>query len=518
MQKCMVALCTVSVLMPSLLVAKDDCCCKATSHTTFVVMPQYQSGTPERVSGFRRRLQTREDGCCGALEVAPFGGKSLNSPDLAKFFTPFCKNRLTVGSDFISEQQNLLSEYFNIYPTSLQEGVYRSTICLEASQSVAGVGINYRQGVWELPNSNNLLWFEIAAPIMHVRNKMTLKETVSDENTTLIQEGLPQNMVEAFKQDSWCYGRIDNCRTMHKTGLADLEIKLGYEWLKNDCCFFESFAGILAPTGNRPTARYMFEPIVGFAKHTVGEIGMTGIFQFWESCDGCYACSFVFDANAWYFAAHNERRSFDLKYKPWSRYMQVYANKEQAQQAYALSQSESEADQLQAFLISTPGINVFTKELCVRPRMAKIANTAFLLNGERVQAEVGYNFFTRQAECVKLASCWQEGPALKDIGLGAGYTSSFQTISDYICSPNPDGGCTQPVEYYDLNLIKECDLDLESAAHPGFITHTFYGSLFWHWKDVEFPCYVGLGGSYEYCDDNTYMSRWLGWAKAGFSF
>lgn len=514
MKRSMILLSLLSILVTHAIGANDDCCCKVTGHTTFVVMPQYQTGTPERVSGFRNRIEARKDGCCGALEVVPFGGKSLKSSELAKFFTPFCKNKLTVGNNFKRDEPDLLSEYFNIYPVDGEDGFFNSTICLKASQAIAGVGITYRQGVWELPCSNNLLWFEIAAPIMHVRNKITLKENVSDENTTLIQDDLPQNMIEAFKQESWCYGKIDDCKDMHKTAVADLEFKIGYQWLKNDCCFFESFAGILAPTGNRPKAHYIFEPIVGFAGHVVGEIGMTGMFKFWESCDEHYACSFVIDANAWYFASHNERRSFDLKYRPWSRYMQVYANKEQAQLANDLVATDPQ----QALLLSTPGINVFTKDLCVSPRMAKIANSAFLLTGNHIEAEVGYNFFTRQAECVKLASCWCEGPALKAINVGGGYTNNMQTINQYVISTQIGDVEPLPVDSYDLNLIKECDLDLESAAHPGFITHTFYGSLLWHWKEVKFPCYIGLGGSYEYCDDNVYMSRWLGWAKVGFSF
>ena len=130
-------------------------------------------------------------------------------------------------------------------------GMYNSTICLKASQAVAGVGLTYRQAFWELPCSNNLLWFEISAPIIHARNKVSLSEEVSADNTALLNSGLPQNMIEAFKQEAWCYGKIDDCREMNKTALADLEIKFGYQWLKNDCCFFESFAGVLAPTGNR---------------------------------------------------------------------------------------------------------------------------------------------------------------------------------------------------------------------------------------------------------------------------
>ena len=480
-------------------------------------MPQYQTGTPERVSGFRKRIEVRENGCRGALELVPFGGKSLNSQDMAKFFTPFCKNKLSVSNEWYKDRPDLLSEHFGIYPQDVAQdvmGIFNSTICLNVSQEVEGVGLTYRQGIWELPCTNSLLWFEIAAPLIHVKNRVKMVEEVSSKNSALIQDGQPQDMTQAFKQDDWCYGKIDDCKDMHKTALADLEIKFGYQWLKNSCCLFESFAGILAPTGNKPKAHYLFEPIVGFAGHVGGEVGMTGIFKFWQSCNEKYACSFILDANAWFFAEHREKRSFDLKYRPWSRYMQTYVNKQQAEEAEDLLISDPE----KALTLCTPGINVFTKDLCVNPRMAKIANSAFLFNGRHAEMEVGYNFFTRQAECVKLATCWQEGPALKNIATGAGYTNSLQTINGW--AESTADAYKQPVDAdsYDLNLIKESDLDLESAAHPGFITHTFYSSFLWRWEDVKYPCLAGLGGSYEYCNDNIYMSRWLAWAKVGFSF
>ena len=517
MRKFIVPLVAIGIIAARALYAEDDCCCKASSHTTFVVMPQYQTATPERVTGFRNRIGARKDGCAGALEVVPFGGKSLKNSELAKFFTPFCKNKLTVSNNFVRDNPDLLSEHFNIYAENSAPtvpGVFNSTICLKACQAVAGVGLTYRQGIWELPCSNNLLWFEISGPIINVRNKVSLSEEVSPDNTALLDNGLPQNMIEAFKQEAWCYGKIDDCRYMNKTRLADLEIKFGYQWLKNDCCIFESFAGIIAPTGNRQSAHYVFEPVVGFAKHVGGEVGMTGIFQFWESCNSDYTFSYALDMNAWYFAEGIERRSFDLQGRPWSRYMQTYANKEQAQQAQDLFAT----DPLQALTLSTPGINVFTKDLCVSPRMSKIVNSAFVFTGPHAEAEVGYNFFTRDAECVKLASCWKEGPALKAINQGAGFTNNLQSINRYTISEQVGDVQPLPVASYDLNLIKECDLDLESAAHPGFITHTFYGSFLWHWDDLKYPCLVGVGGSFEYCDDNLGLSRWLGWAKVGFSF
>ncbi|HML19421.1 MAG TPA: hypothetical protein PKD74_02480, partial [Candidatus Dependentiae bacterium] len=191
MKKCMLWLCAIGAVCVTALSAKDDCCCKVLSHTTFVVMPQYQTATPERIAGFRNRIGVRKDGIGGALEMVPLGGKSLKSSDLAQFFMPSCKNMLSVSNNFKRDQPDLLSEHFNIYPQNVENGTFNSSICLEASQAVAGVGLTYRQAFWELPGTDNMVWFEISGPLLHVRNKVRLYEEVSSDNTELMANGLP---------------------------------------------------------------------------------------------------------------------------------------------------------------------------------------------------------------------------------------------------------------------------------------------------------------------------------------
>ena len=66
--------------------------------------------------------------------------------------------------------------------------------------------------------------------------------------------------------DPLCFAKIDNCKHT-KTGVADFRVILGYDFLL--CDDYHVGLGILfaGPTGNRPTARYLFEPIVGNGKH-----------------------------------------------------------------------------------------------------------------------------------------------------------------------------------------------------------------------------------------------------------
>lgn len=496
-----------------LLNAEDcDCKCKYTSHTFFSNRPHFQTATPERITLFRDTINAAKEGHHGGVEAVVYGGQSEKNDRLARFFTPFCKNLLTVRNLVTDGTADLIAQQFGIYTegtTAFDPIEYSSTFGFFPRQSFVGVGLAYRQGFWHCEKKNMSFWFELAMPIEHITNQIKLCEKFDTNFTPSVEDtSLPANMIAAFNQSAWTYGKVNNCCKMEKTGVADLEIKLGYEWLKNDCCFFESYVGVIAPTGNRPTAKYVFEPVVGFNKHTGVEIGGSGTYEIWRTCNNT-VITYALDMNTIYLFKGCERRSFDLKYRPWSRYMQVYANKEQATEAAGLRG-------IDGFTVGTPGINVFTRNLNVDPRMQLVINNALFWDICKWQFEIGYNYFMREAECVSLKGCWEGTAALKDILFGFGYTNPFQTININIAANSPQQ--PQPVSHYDNNVIPRNALDLESAAHPAVSINTIYGSAGYRWDHCDHPLFVGMGGEYEFSDENTGMNRWTLWGKGGISF
>lgn len=528
-----ILLCGAWALLSATIALVADDCNNISGHTFFWVRPQFQSASPERMVLWGDRI-TAKRSVCGMLQLVPFGGKSINRSGLGQFFMPWGSCDLDV--EYVTEATKnsqftpgAMSQQFGIYPSDLENGTFKSTICINPYQSVAGLGLTWRQYIWTLPDCDNHLWFEISSPIERVKNVVCLNEKLDPNNTDLIQTlsdcslGLPQNMTEAFKQASWCYGKIDNCGCQQKVGLADIECKVGYEWLNHDCCFFESYAGILFPTGNAPTARYMFEPILGHNKHYGVLFGTSGIFEF-RACENECNFALAIDYNGLYLADRVERRSFDLNNCPWSRYMQVYLNMDQALEAQSLYNN---GNQNKSRILYTPGINVFTKDMIVTPGLANTLNTALIYNQRCFELELGYNFYVRDAETVRLACCWQEGPALKAITDGQGYTNAYQCINNFVVSTDTNDQQPKPVvggygtggnEGYGNNLIRAKDLDLQSAAMPAILTNTVYGSLGWHWDDCKYPLFVGLGASYEMVNNNAALERWLAWGKFGWTF
>lgn len=504
----------------------ECCACTVKSHTFFSVRPLFQVASPEYETLFRDRIHARPEGKGGAIQLVPFGSHSSEPYRIATFFTPVCKSTLKVA-ELESENPDVLAGYFNIATVS---GNFKSFIQFCPSRTETGLGIAYEQCLYE-KDDGRCLWLTVTGPITNVHTRMKMIEQVistgggklaPDSDPLIGQDGSTCNngtasccaivppvpvdapvatMTDAFNQPQWRHGKIDCRCSMERTRLANLDILIGFETIKRDECYAESYFGITIPTGNRVGNVHVFEPMVGNNHHFGIQFGTNLGLQFWASEDEQKSLCFDLSARAEYLIRNCQNRLVDLKFKPWSRYMEVYFNQAQAQQA---------ADAGDRFL-ATPGVDVFALDMRVHPGLQRTYNTALSYTTGKFQIEGGYNFYWREKECLELKCPWQEGPALKAPN-AAGVTNSVQMINHFYACNDED------VASYNDNLIQQRDLDLDSAAHPAIVSHTLYASAGWRFDDREFPPIFGVGGSYEFANDNTVLDRWTFWAKTGFSF
>jgi hypothetical protein len=500
-----------------------DCDCKATSKSFFSVRPAYQAGSPERLVHFRDRTEKREDGWAGAIEATVLGGKSRRNNRIAEYFMPECKTRLTIKeqlptvADLANNDTDILANHLNIYTTTQN---FESVITFEPQHSFIGVGLTWKQNLYQCENGRGFFG-SISMPIMRVKNRINLSERIIDdgggvnEAFSAVSENINNFPVvgtakEAFAQAAWHCGKINDCCSENKeTHLADVELALGYRLIEHETCSLESFVGATIATGNRPEGTYMFEPIVGNNKHNGIFWGSSIGMELWTHDCMDRALWFYVDYNGRYLFKTHETRLVDVKGKPWSRYMQLYCNQDQAIQAAIFLQQENLTS---STLLYTPGVNKFCLCLDVSPRFAHTFNTGFGYTSGCFDAEAGYNFYSRNSECVKLRSNFSETSAFKALS-GGGQTDNVQTICNLFFNNN-----RTDVADFERNIIHAADLDLESAAHPSMMIHTFYGSVGYRWDDREYPLFAGIGSSYQFCDDNTGLSEWMLWGKAGISF
>lgn len=517
MRKLVIAVC--SLLFSSLIQAGS-----ITSHTFFTLRPNFQSAMPERVSFFRNDLLDETQGFGGALETVVYGGNMTEegSMKLARFFLPpgchtcclnvkefnstkeDCENPAT--SDDGNPLKDLEARHFNIQTVN---ETFASRICIKPTQKKIGIGICYKQTLSHKCDGTTGFWFEGSLPIERIENHVKLTETIEDNGGGAVDElGLDNSprvgtMKEAFAQRNWRFGRIPNKRC-RKWGVADIELKFGYNSFNCNTCTINSYIGLVCPTGNHVKGKVVFEPIVGNNHHFGVNFGSSFAFEIW--CRRCYTITMYVDGDTRYLMSNRQVRSFDLTGKPWGRYMETYKSSEDAFAAASTLNPNS----------GTSGINLFTRCVRVNPHFSTNATTGFLLCKQSDCAswmlEVGYNFYARQSEVLELQYDNTLGnSALKGV-TGEGFTTLARTIKDnFRCSD------TSFAQRY--NFLSNCDIDLESASHPATISNMFYGSLAYRWER-ECPAFLAIGGSYEFTasEVNHTPDRWLAWGKLGITF
>ena len=495
---------------------KDSTDFSANSKTYVSIRPSFQSASPELVSLFRYDfMRAYDEGHQGAFQAVLFGGKTTNDDDFARYFM-FCgKTCLDVNgsvdinpNDSTTEDPlDVLSSHFNI---QTQNGRFKSRIHFAPEQRQVGLGLHYRQSFYQIEDKNRGYWFSASSALINVRNNMGFNETVLDDGDgakDLGDDGLGiANMQQTFVQSDWCYGKIC-CDSMSKTRLADIEVKVGYEWLKMHPYHAESYIGAILPTGNRPKSEFLFEPIVGNGKHFGLMWGSSVGLNLWEHESKERHLRLEWDMNSRYLFSKTHKRSIDLKDRSWSRYLEVYTSKEQAE----LAANEDSTD------FVSPGINVFTRDVKVTPRFSGNVNTGFVYHSCNFQGEVGINFFASREEKVELDCPFPTNIAIVHIER-RGRINPVRNIHGNLV----ETVTAVQADKYDEFTIKCDDLDLSSAATPSIITHTFYATVGYRTDNEDepkWPWFANLGGSYEFSNSNNAAAeRWLVFAKAGIAF
>lgn len=484
------------------------------SRSIFVVIPPYQSASPEKdILSRHDHVDLCDTGRGGVIYTSIFGGKLIGgngSEQLTKYFMPYGREALGVlefkssvdsSTTDPNPERDLEARHFNIETDQAALTTFKSRITFNPQQTMEGFGITFKKRINRYECGSTKWWFELSFPVVHLKNHVGLFEKVLDDGGGVVNEkGLDDsprvaNMIEAFKQPNWKFGKIDNCKKMEKTGVADIELKIGYNSRYGDCCDASTYVGMVIPTGNRPNGEYLFEPIVGNNHHVGIMFGGHAGFEFWSYGD--HSIRFESDTNSRMLFSNHQIRSFDLYDKQWSRYAEVYRSLAEAQMASVTNNPN----------MGTSGINVFTKCVSVDPRFSSRVNTAFMYSFCNFMAEIGYNFYVRQSE--KICLNWKQGPVLKHIS-GEGLTTYARTIRYNFESSS------MLIDNY--TPIKASDIDHRSAEHPAVIASTLYLGIGYDATQLRYPLLVGLGGSYQFSTVNTALDQWLLYGKMGLSF
>lgn len=464
------------------------------------------------------------------------------------------------GAAWLANTHDILSQNLGIRTTS---GTFQSEISFAPKQSYGGAAFTYRQALSS--NEDKGWWIEAIVPVLHVKTKLCFNEKVITTGGAA-QTGYAANARTFFKggvtnhdlkfckiTDDCCDKDCCECDTScckattrgndcndccdksceccddecgcDETRVANLEINIGYDWVRNECCRYGSHFGVVFPTGNEGSAR-RFMPVVSGHDHWGIQWGNSMGFKLWEGDDAAFGIAF--DHRSVYLFENDVCVCFDLCCNPWSRFMPFSAN----------AQATTTA----------PGANSLTRRVDVTPRTVHEANSALMLDyNDWFNFEIGYHLTCRQSEKLELCNTASVGGIA---GSSAGLTQNNATIrtrsledltnmgicqqilddKDHstLCNRNNDGNiCIGTVDTNndafspnatDRHIpITPTAADLQTAAHPTTISHKVYGAFNFAYDENEYPFWGGIGGAYTFSADNTSNTRWSVWGKLGIS-
>ena len=334
-------------------------------------------------------------------------------------------------------------------------------------------------------------WLGLQTALLWARNELRL--SVCDETAAECVGGV-NSIQTALNSPKLHYGKFGCKKKRWKFGVDDVQFKTGKDWF---FCDRESHVGLYAvlgiPMGSDPSADFLFQTNIGSSHANLG-VGLNADYGIWD-CD-TMEVNVMLDVKYQYVFRSIERRSFDLiSGGDFSRYLQVVSPNQP--------------------LFSQPLVNFLTLPVQITPRSTVQVWVASHLSRCDWEFELGYNFWYREAEQVKVdCDCLCKNLGILDInGLcnANPTTASMATISEPTADILSDAVFT-PIDF-------ATNIDYNSGLQGRSITNKVYAAAGYNTCICNIPTLLGIGGSYEFARKCEYpLENWAIWLKGGTHF
>jgi len=203
--------------------------------------------------------------------------------------------------------------------------------------------------------------------------------------------------------DPLVFAKMNGCGNKSKTGFAELRGELGWNWLKDNYRLGFNIQAA-APTGTRPNAEFLLEPQVGNGHHWELGAGLKGAWTMWRSEDEEKHFDFIIEADVTHLFNAKQRRTFDLKTKPNSRYM--LAEKLAANSATPVNPNPLTGASASGFQVTgeySPVANFSTRDVKVSIGAQGDLVAMFTYTVRGFTWDLGYNFWGMSHEKISLS-------------------------------------------------------------------------------------------------------------------
>lgn len=438
------------------------------------------------------------------VQATGFYMRSQESGDLGKYFgigngrNSFVIGRLpaAANTDNADIENGLIIHDFQ--GGNAANRTLKGTVNFNPRQEAFGFRLDWFQ---DITHPFDKLYFKASAPVVHVSNniRMTIPDSRATGDTATAAGAGPVvgttnfSLIDFFNgnvsvlapatnrnlQSPLTKAKIAGRRSA--TGLADLDLALGYKYLYDEKKHVFISLDVTIPTGNRVRGTYLFEPICGNGRHFgLGGSIDSGI-QLWRSEKATLRLLGV--ARYKYLFENTEQRTVGIKGFRFSEFFLLGTNGVTGP--------------------LTPAANVLTLPIAVKPGHMFDASGIFAFNSNGFTIDAGYNFFWRDQETVHLKSGFQDNV----FGIAS---SNFDTTGAFGAAP---------ADFLtNTTLLTTANLDLAPVKTPALLTHKIFAGLgYTAHMYKKYPISFGIGGSYEFATSNADLENYAAWAKLAFS-
>lgn len=499
----------------------------------------------------------------GLFSITTEYSQSFNNNKLANFLFGKdlinCKDLYIQGGLVEDRNPNAwLSEYFGL-PNDYNSKV---SFCPKIQNTI--IDLDLYLGLDGLTQG---LYIKLSAPLVWTKWQLDPCEKVIAEGqnpyvagymstTTIERPKLTKTFLQFMNGDTTFgdmqsplkFGKIRNCN-LSEFALAQINMELGYNFISKQNYNLGLSLYASAPTGTRPCATNLFEPIVGNGKHWELGVNLSGswIFHRNKKHENRYIGLWLESSVTHLFKAC-QKRSFDFCKKPNSRYMLLEEMVDTSDYTSNLLGNTTQpltGDQ-PTYTISnyqyagnlTPAINWSTINLNVSIPIAADIAIKFGASRDNWDFDLGYNFWARSGEKFYQETCSCDTGKLYAIKGDAtlygkyGAENTIVPIGQTESNASIHGLTPRVVDnaqtaYYTVAIIDHEPLYilwapvlapittsiqpilvnksmLNLGKSPSSITHKIFTNISYAWKDRnrKFLPMISIGAFAEFSQDN----------------
>lgn len=478
----------------------------ATGKTSFSDVLLFNPACPYRTTLFNYLKPTDS-----AFSVSVIGSysKSCSNHLLSEYFLLDGRNTITVlgGADnFEFSPQSKYRRDIDAVNFGVVDDDFHSAVELQV-QSEMGTVSFYGEQIFNYHDNGSPRWsMQLSFPIILLKNSISGEESIlkKDINNFFVFSQSPS--LDFLSSEDLLYSRWYINENKKNTFASHLEWNLSYNSMYGDIVSAETYGGMLIPlTDNakdpyfkyRP---YIFAPMITNSSHWGLHYG-TKLHIESKKTD-TYSLEFIIAANSVYLFPGTEYRTFDLRHKPWSRYMQCYTDfGTPSQEGTALT-------------------NELTLKCTVHPLFSFTSTAEIVFRNNLLNLSFGYSLYARAAEYLEIIDTPPQlvlassSPDVAKNIINPVHSMGLRLEKeDFAVTP---GVSTSDLQYY-ASLIRPFDIDKDSAAHPGVMTGIFYAKG-WLLQQEDSINSLGLGLSYNLSNHNTVIQRATIWVWGSIEF